>query len=141
MAKGNREALERQRLSVGAISSVINTLKEAIKENMFSQSISEEKVKICAQSPERMLTEADRCVRKLTNEINNLDAVAQEALTPKEEQRRLEFEKGLTEQTLEQEKEAAEAKWMSEFEHQQKLKEVQQTVSSPQDLQQPKCPN
>ena len=75
LAKGNREALERQRLSVGAISSMINTLKEAIKENMFSQSKSEEEVKIWAQSPERMLAEADRCVRKLTNEINNLDAV------------------------------------------------------------------
>ena len=57
-----------------------------------------------------MLAEADRCVGKLTNEINNLDAVAQEALTRKEEQRRLEFEKGLTEQTLGLEKEEAEAK-------------------------------
>ena len=48
-----------------------------------------------------MLAEADQCVRKLTNEINNLDAVAQEALTRKEEQRKLEFEKRLTEQKLE----------------------------------------
>ena len=36
IAKGDREALERQRLSVGAISSMVNTLKEAIEENMFS---------------------------------------------------------------------------------------------------------
>ena len=58
-------------------------------------------------------------------------------MTRKEEQGRLEFEKGLTEQTLEQEKEAAEAKWMPDFEHQQKLKVVQQTVSSTEKLQQP----
>ena len=131
VAKGDREALDRQCLSVGAIYSMVNTLKEAIEENMFSQSKSEE-VKNWAQTPERMLAEVDQCVRKLTNEINNLDAVAQEALTRKEEQRKLEFEKRLTEQKLEQEKEAAEAKWMSEFEHQQKLKEVQQTESNPQ---------
>ena len=66
-------------------------------------------------------------------EINNLDAVAQEALTRKEEQRKLEFEKHLTEQKLEQEKVAAEAKWLSEFQHQQKLKEVHQTKSNPQE--------
>ena len=100
---------------------------------MFSQSKSEEEVKNRAQTPERMLAEADQCVRKLTNEINNLDAVAQEALTRKEEQQKLEFEKRLTEQKLEQEKEAAEAKWMSEFKHQQKLKvSVQQNESNPQ---------
>ena len=77
---------------------------------MFSQSKSEEEVNNWVQTPETMLAEADQCVRKLTKEINNLDAVAQEALTRKEEQRKLEFEKRLTEQKLEQEKEAAEAK-------------------------------
>ena len=132
IAKGDREALERQRLSVGAISSMVNTLKEAIEENMFSQSKSDEEVKTWAQTPEEILAEADQCVRKLTHEINNLDAVAQEALTRKEEQRKLEFEKRLTEQKLQQEKERAEVKRMLDFEHQQKLKKVQQTVSNPQ---------
>ena len=85
IAKGDREALERQRLSVGAISSMINTLKEAIEENMFSQNKTDEEVKAWAQTPEEILAEADQCVRKLTYEINNLDAVAQETLTRKEE--------------------------------------------------------
>ena len=132
IAKGDREALERQRLSVGAISSMVNTLKEAIEENMFSQNKTDEEVRTWAQTPEEILAEADQCVRKLTHEINNLDAVAQEALTRKEEQRKLEFEKRLTEQKLQREKEAAEVKRVLDFEHQQKLKEVQQTVSNPQ---------
>ena len=125
IVKGDREALERQHLSNGAISSMVNTLKEAIEENMFSQSKSDEEVKTWAQTPEEILAEADQCVRKLTHEINNLDAVAQEALTRKEEQQKLEFKKRLTEQKLQQEKEAAEVKRMLDFEHQQKLQEVQ----------------
>ena len=44
----------------------------------------------------------------------------------------MEFEKRLTEQKLQQEKEAPEVKRMLDFEHQQKLKKVQQTVSNPQ---------
>ena len=132
IAKGHREALERQRLSVGAISSMVNTLKEAIEENVFSQSKLDEEVKTWAQTPEEILAEGDQCVWKLTHEINNLDAVAQEAVTRKEEQRKLEFEKHLTEQKLQQEKEAAKVKRMLDFEHQQKLKEVLQTVSNPQ---------
>ena len=52
IAKGDTEALKRQRLSDGAISSIADTLKEAIEENVFSQSKSNE-VKIWTQTPEK----------------------------------------------------------------------------------------
>ena len=52
-AKGDREALKRQRLSDEAISSMLDTLKEPIEENVFSQSKSNEEVKTWTQTPEK----------------------------------------------------------------------------------------
>ena len=54
-----------------------------------------------------------------------------------EEEQKLEFEKRLLEQKLQQEKEAAEEKRKLDFEYQQKLKEVQQTSSNQPTLKVP----
>ena len=110
ITKQDKETLERQRLSVSAISTMVNTLKETIEEKMFLQGKDEEEVKIWATTPETMLTEADQCVRTLTQEINGVELAAQEEPTLKEEQHKLDFQKRLTEQKLRQEKEADEEK-------------------------------
>ena len=103
---------------------------------MFSQGKSEE-VKEWAKESEIVLAEADQWVRKITQEINNLEVAAREALTLQEEERKLEFEKRPLEQKLQQEKGAAEEKRKLDSEHQQKLKEVQQTSSNQPTLKVP----
>ena len=127
ITKQDKETLERQRLSVSAISTMVNTLKETIEEKMFLQGKDEEEVKIWAATPETMLTEADQCVRRLTQEISRVELAVKEELTLKEEQHKLDFQKRLTEQKLRQEKEADEEKRKLDWEHQQKLKELQPT--------------
>ena len=127
ITKQDKETLERQRLSVSAISTMVNTLKETIEEKMFLQGKDEEEVKIWAATPETMLAEADQCVRRLTQEMSRGELVAKEELTLKEEQHKLDFQKRLTEQKLRQEKEADEEKRKLDWEHQQKLKELQPT--------------
>ena len=116
--KQDKETLERQRLSVSAISTMVNTLEETIEEKMFLQGKDEEEVKIWATTPETMLTEADHRVRRLTQEINRVELAAQEELTLKEEQHKLDFQKRLTEQKLRLEKEADEEKRKLDREHQ-----------------------
>ena len=127
ITKQDKETLERQRLSVSAISTMVNTLKETIEEKMFLQGKDEEEVKIWAATPETMLAEADQCVRRLTQEISRGELAAKEELTLKEEQHKWDFQKRLTEQKLRQEKEADEEKRKLDWEHQQKLKELQTT--------------
>jgi hypothetical protein len=46
ITKQDKETLERQRLSVSAISTMVNTLEETIEEKMFLQGKDEEEVKI-----------------------------------------------------------------------------------------------
>lgn len=132
IAKHDKEAMDRQRLSVSAISTMVNTLKENIEEKMFTLGKSEEEVTEWAKVSEEMLAEADQCVRRITQEINSLDLAAKKAITQQEEQQKLEFEKLLTEQKLKQEKEAADEKRKLDFEHQQKLKEVELKASTQQ---------
>ena len=118
ITKQDKETLERQRLSVSAISTMVNTLKETIEEKMFLQGKDEEEVKICAATPETMLTEADQCVRTLTQEINRVELAAQEEPTLKEEQHKLDFQKRLTEQKSRLEKKADEEKLKLDWGHQ-----------------------
>ena len=73
----------------------MNALKETIEEKMFLQGKDEEEVKIWAATPETMLTEADQCVRRLTQEISRVELAVKEELTLKEEQHKLDFQKRL----------------------------------------------
>jgi hypothetical protein len=65
-----------------------------------------------------MLTEADQRVRRLTQEINRVELAAQEELTLKEEQHKLDFQKRLTEQKSRLEKKADEEKLKLDWGHQ-----------------------
>ena len=97
---------------------------------MFAQGETEEAVKQWATEPEVALADADQCIRRISQEIASIDVANQEASTVQEQQRKLEFEKRLTEQRLKQEQEAAEEKRKLDFEYQQKLREVKQDPSS-----------
>ena len=71
--------------------------------------------------------EADQCTRLITNELKDIEAAAHESAIVKEQQQKLQFEKELTEQRLRQEQESVEEKRKLDLEHQEKLKEVQQS--------------
>ena len=125
--KRDREALERQRLSVASSATVVNTIKETIEESMFAKGETEEKVKEWSQEVEVLLAEADQCTRLITNELKGIEAAAQESVILKEQQQKLQFEKELTEQRLRQEQESVEEKRKLDLEYHEKLKEVQQS--------------
>ena len=131
IGKHDKEALERQRLSVTTISTMVNTLKENIEEGMFTKGDTEEQVKDWAAETETLLAQADQCVRKITKELKDMQLAAEEATTFQEQQKKLEFEKLLTEQKLKQEQQAAQGKMELELEYQQKLKDVQETATKP----------
>ncbi|CAB4034757.1 Tumor necrosis factor receptor superfamily member 19 [Paramuricea clavata] len=122
--KRDREALERQRLSVASSATVANTIKETIEESMFAKGETEEKVKEWSQEVEVLLAEADQCIRLITNELKDIEAAAQESVILKEQQQKLQFEKELTEQRLRQEQESVEEKRKLDLEHHEKLKEA-----------------
>ncbi len=125
--KRDREALERQRLSVASSATVVNTIKETIEESMFAKGETEEKVKEWSQEVEVLLAEADQCTRLITNELKGIEAAAQESVILKEQQQKLQFEKELTEQRLRQEQESVEEKRKLDLEYHEKLKEAQQS--------------
>ena len=125
----DKEALDRQLISVSAISTIVNTLKETIEENMFLQNKTEEQLKDWASEPELMLAQADQCIRRINSELKSVETAANEAITQKEEERKLEFERRLTEQKLQQEKQATEEKRKLDFEHLKTMQEVEQSAS------------
>ena len=129
IATRDTESLDRQLFSVNAISTMVNTLKETIEENMFLQNKTEEQVKDWAAEPELVLAQADQCIRRIKLELKKNETAAKEAITQKEEERKLEFERRLTEQKLQQEKEAAEEKRKLDVEHLKTLQEVEQPAS------------
>ena len=123
IAKHDKEALERQRLSVTASSTMVNVSKETIEEMMFAKGDSEEHIKTWAVESETLLSEADQCIRQITKELNDMEAATQEAITLKEREKKLEFEKLLMEQKIKQEQEAAKEKMEIDLEYQKRLKE------------------
>ena len=90
----DKEALDRQLISVSAISTIVNTLKETIEENMFLQNKTEEQVKDWVSEPELVLAQADQCIRRINSELKNVETAAKEAITQKEEERKLELRDG-----------------------------------------------
>ena len=130
IAKYYKEALERQRLSVTTSSTMVNVSKETIEEMVFAKGDSEEDIKTWAEESETLLSEADQCIRQITKELKDMEAATQEAITLKEREKKLEFEKLLMEQKIRQEQEAAKEKMEIDLEYQKRLKEFQQTESS-----------
>ena len=97
---------------------------------MFAKGDSEEDIKTWAVESETLLSKADQCIRQITKELNDMEAATQEAITLKEREKKLEFEKLLMEQKIKQEQEAAKEKMEIDLEYQKRLKEFQQTESS-----------
>ena len=96
---------------------------------MFLQNKAEEQVKDWASAPELVLPQADQCIRRINSELKSVETAANETLTQKEEERKLEFERRLTEQKLQQEKQAVEEKRKLDFEHLKTMQEVEQSAS------------
>ena len=59
IAKQDKEAMDRQCLSVSAMSTMVNTLKETNKENIFAQGKSKEDIQKWAEESEGILAMAD----------------------------------------------------------------------------------
>ena len=137
--KHDKEALERQRLSVSTMSTMVNTSKENIEEMKFAKGEDEQQVKEWAVEIERVLANADECIRQITKELKDLESVAEEANLLNEQRKKLDFEKLLTEQKLQQEQAAAREKMERDLEYHQKLKEIQQNSSSSSDVPKSSC--
>ena len=123
--KNDKEALERQRLSVTTISTMVNTHKESIEEMMFADGKSEDEIMKWSENSETLLAEADQCIQLISKRLKDMESEAQEHVYVQEQRKRLEFEKLLTDQKLHQEQEAAKEKMALEFEYQQKLKDLE----------------
>ena len=108
---------------------MVNVAKETIEELMFAKGDSEEDIITWVKESETLLSEADQCIRQITKELKDMEAAAQEAITLKEREKKLEFEKLLMEQKIKQKQEAAKEKMEIDLEYEKRLKEFQQTES------------
>ena len=105
LAKHDREASERQRESIVNVAIAINTLKEAIEEKKFGKGESEEDVAAWAKDFEGELAKADENVRRLVQEIKEIDRREQDEKAAREHKKNLAFKRELLEQKAEFEKE------------------------------------
>jgi hypothetical protein len=106
VSKRDKEAMERQQSSVTTTSTAVNNPKERIEDRMLTDGKTGEEVQVWSNEVEGLLAEADNCTRHLSKELKNLELAAQETTMMQEQQRKLQFEKELTEQWLHQEQEA-----------------------------------
>ena len=138
VSKRDKEAMERQRLSVATTSTAVNNLKERIEDRMPTDGKTGEEVQVWSNEVEGLLAEADNCTRQLSKELKNLELAAQETAMMQEQQRKLQFEKELTEQRLHQEQEAAIERKKLDMEYHEKTKDVQQASSTNVSAKMPK---
>jgi hypothetical protein len=99
--------MERQRLSVATTSTAVNNLKERIEDRMLTDGKTGEEMQVWSNEVEGLLVEADNCTRQLSKELKILELAVQETAMMQEQQRKLQFERELTEQRLHQEQEGA----------------------------------
>jgi hypothetical protein len=107
VSKRDKEAMERQRLSVATTSTAVNNLKERIEDRMLTDGKTGEEMQVWSNEVEGLLVEADNCTRQLSKELKILELAVQETAMMQEQQRKLQFERELTEQRLHQEQEGA----------------------------------
>jgi hypothetical protein len=107
VSKRDKEAMERQRLSVATTSTAVNNLKERIEDRMLTDGKTGEEMQVWSNEVEGLLVEADNCTRQLSKELKILELAVQETAMMQEQQRKLQFERELTEQWLHQEQEGA----------------------------------
>ena len=138
MAKQDRQASERQRESIDNVTKAIINLKETIEEKKFSKGESEEDVAEWAKEYEDDLAIADENVRRLAQQIKEIDRREQHEKAVQDHKKNLEFERELLEQKAEFEKEREKEK-ASEAENSEQCKQnsaakslvCAQTVPSP----------
>ena len=110
IAKYDRQASERQRESIANVAKAVNSLKESIEEKKFSKGESEDDVAKWAQEFEDELAKADESIRRLTEQIKEVDRREQDHKAVEEHKKNLEFNRELLEQKAEFEKEREKGK-------------------------------
>lgn len=106
IAKGDKEALERHQASIANITEAVSAQKETIEEKQFSKGESEE-VSVWGAEAEKLLAEADSCMRRIAKHLKSMIAAAEDAEALEAHTKAMQYEKMLTEQTLNQEQAAA----------------------------------
>lgn len=104
LAKHDREASERQLESIVSVAKAVNSLKESIEEKKFAKGESEEDIAKWAEEYENELAEADDNVRRLAQQIKEIDRREQDEKAVEEHKKNLAFERELLEQKAEFEK-------------------------------------
>ena len=100
MAKQDRQASERQRESIMNIAKAINDLKETIEEKKFAKSEREDDVAKWAKEYEDELANADENIRRLAEQIKEIDWREQAEKAAQDSQKNLAFNRELLEQKL-----------------------------------------
>ena len=123
IAKGDKEALERHQASIANITEAVSAQKETIEEKQFSKGESEDEVSVWGAEAEKLLAEADSCMRRIAKHLKSMIAAAEDAEALEAHTKAMQYEKMLTEQTLNQEQAAAAKAQAEQLEFQkQKMK-------------------
>ena len=98
IAKQDREASERQKVSLKNISKVVIDLKESIEEKKFAKGESEDQVAAWSKDFEDDLAKTDESVRNLNQQIKEIDHREEETNAIAEHKQNLQFEREKLEQ-------------------------------------------
>ena len=104
MAAQDRLASVRQRESIVNISKIVIELKENIEEKKFAKGETEEQVAQWSRACEEDLTKTDETLRRLTQQIKEIDLHEEDVKSIQEHKKALQFEREILEQKAEFEK-------------------------------------
>ena len=104
IAKRDRQALERLRLSISSLASAVDELKLVIEEGKIGKGESEEEIALWGEEIEDDLERADNTTRTIQDAIKSIDLEEQEREAIEKHKKNMEFERQLLEQREEFEK-------------------------------------
>ena len=104
IAKRDRQALERLRLSISSLASAVDELKLVIEEGKIGKGESEEEIALWGEEIEDDLERADNTTRTIQDAIKAIDLEEQEREAIEKHKKNMEFERQLLEQREEFEK-------------------------------------
>ena len=128
LQKDDRVALERHKTSLESMVTAVNDLKESIEEKKFSKGEDEETVQKWAADVVEAVDEADKCMRQLANQIEQIDRQLRHETALFEHKQAIALER----EKMMQKQEAIERAHAEELEFEKKKLDLQQAQQQAQ---------
>ena len=130
LKKDDLKASERHRTSLETMVTAVKTLKESIEEKKFVNSEDEESAQEWASGIEKVVDQADKCMREFTRQIEQIDRSLKHATALYEHKGEIELERD----KMRQKQEAVEQAHAEELEFEKKKVQLKQAQTEPPEI-------